>query len=57
MANSDLTDVWAPRMLSVLRIMTGLQFLEHGTQKFFSFPMRAFAGTSSWRRCLACKAA
>ena len=24
---------WSPRMLSVLRIMTGLLFLEHGTQK------------------------
>jgi putative oxidoreductase len=34
---------WAPRLLSVLRIVAGLQFLEHGTQKFFSFPMRAGA--------------
>lgn len=42
MASFDLTGVWASRMLSVLRIMTGLQFLEHGTQKFFSFPTRAF---------------
>ncbi len=29
---------WSPRMLSVLRIVTGLLFLEHGTQKFFAFP-------------------
>ena len=29
---------WSPRMLSVLRIMTGLLFLEHGTQKLFAFP-------------------
>jgi putative oxidoreductase len=29
---------WSPRMLSVLRIMTGLLFIEHGTQKFFGFP-------------------
>ena len=29
---------WAPRMLSVLRIMTGLLFLEHGTQKLLGFP-------------------
>jgi len=29
---------WAPRLLSVLRIITGLLFLEHGTQKLFSFP-------------------
>jgi putative oxidoreductase len=40
---SDLTDTWAPRVLSVLRIVTGLQFLEHGTQKFLSLPTRATA--------------
>jgi putative oxidoreductase len=38
----DLT-AWVPRLLSVLRIMTGLQFLEHGTQKFLAFPPRAAA--------------
>ena len=29
---------WSPRMLSVLRAMTGLLFVEHGTQKLFGFP-------------------
>ena len=29
---------WSARMLSVLRIMTGLLWMEHGTQKFFAFP-------------------
>ena len=29
---------WSARMLSVLRIMTGLLFLEHGTQKLLGFP-------------------
>jgi putative oxidoreductase len=29
---------WAPRILSVLRIVTGLLFIEHGTMKFFNFP-------------------
>jgi putative oxidoreductase len=29
---------WEPRMLSVLRIMTGLLFLEHGTAKMLDFP-------------------
>jgi putative oxidoreductase len=35
---------WSPRMLSVLRIMTGLLFLEHGTQKLLNFPPRANPG-------------
>jgi putative oxidoreductase len=43
MTNSDPMRTWAPRLLSVLRITTGLQFLEHGTQKFLSFPLRAGA--------------
>ena len=29
---------WEPRMLSILRIMVGLLFLEHGTQKILDFP-------------------
>jgi putative oxidoreductase len=29
---------WSPRMLSVLRIMTALLFIQHGTAKFFGFP-------------------
>jgi uncharacterized membrane protein YphA (DoxX/SURF4 family) len=33
----DLT-FWTPRMLSVLRIVTGLLFLEHGTGKLLGFP-------------------
>jgi putative oxidoreductase len=31
-------DVWVPRVLSLLRIVVGLLFLEHGTQKLFGFP-------------------
>jgi len=42
--NRWLTD-WSPRMLSVLRIVTGLIFLEHGTQKFLSFPAGQMAGS------------
>ena len=33
----DLTS-WTPRMLSILRIVTGLLFLEHGTGKLLGFP-------------------
>ena len=29
---------WAPRMLSILRIVAALIFLLHGTQKLFGFP-------------------
>jgi putative oxidoreductase len=37
----------SPAMLSVLRIITGLLFLAHGTQKFFHFPSGDMAG-SGW---------
>jgi putative oxidoreductase len=29
---------WEPRMLSILRIMVGLLYLEHGLGKIFNFP-------------------
>ncbi len=29
---------WAPRVLSVVRIVTALLFMEHGMQKLFGFP-------------------
>ena len=32
---------WEPRMLSILRIMTGLLFMEHGMGKLFGFPSAA----------------
>lgn len=35
---------YAPVMLSVLRIVTALIFLEHGTQKFLAFPPGEMAG-------------
>lgn len=33
-----LTAEWTPRLLSVLRIVAALLFLEHGTQKLFGVP-------------------
>jgi putative oxidoreductase len=30
---------WQSQLLALLRIVTGLLFLEHGTQKFFAFPV------------------
>jgi putative oxidoreductase len=38
LAINQLRAVWAPRLLSVLRIMTALLFLQHGTAKYFGFP-------------------
>ena len=35
---------WAPEAHGVLRIIAGLLFLEHGTQKFLSFPPGDYAG-------------
>jgi putative oxidoreductase len=32
------SQTWSPRLLSVLRIMTTLLLLQHGTAKFFGFP-------------------
>ena len=29
---------WVPHLLSVLRIITGFLFMEHGTMKLFGFP-------------------
>jgi putative oxidoreductase len=31
-------DVWSPRVLSVLRIIVALLFMEHGLMKIFHFP-------------------
>jgi putative oxidoreductase len=31
-------DAWTPRILSILRIVSALIFMEHGTQKWLNFP-------------------
>ena len=38
MVRADSLTVWAPRVLSVVRIMVALLFLEHGTTKLLGFP-------------------
>jgi putative oxidoreductase len=35
----DRLTPYAPHMLGVLRVMTALLFIPHGTQKLFNFPM------------------
>lgn len=37
----QLEFVWAPRVLSVVRFVAGLMFMEHGLQKYFNFPPAA----------------
>ncbi len=34
-----LATSWAPRLLSILRIVTGLLLLQHGTAKLFKIPV------------------
>ena len=38
MNTGDLQTVWAPRVLSILRIVAALIFFEHGSQKLLGFP-------------------
>lgn len=38
MALADTAAVWAPRLLSILRIVAAFLFIAHGTQKLFGFP-------------------
>ena len=37
--NATTLQLWAPRVLSILRIVAGLIFTEHGTQKLLGFPL------------------
>ena len=41
---SVLAAEWEPRMLSILRIVVALLFLQHGMQKLLSFPATAAGG-------------
>jgi putative oxidoreductase len=38
MTRTELESVWAPRLLGILRIVTAILFIEHGTQKLFGIP-------------------
>lgn len=35
---SELVAAWQQRLLSLLRVVVGLVFLQHGTEKLFGFP-------------------
>src|SRR5215210_4884705 len=46
MANlNSLHTTWSPRLLSILRIITGFLFMEHGGQKLLGFPAPMPGGT------------
>jgi putative oxidoreductase len=40
----SLESVWAPRVLSILRIVAALLFFEHGTSKLLGFPPSDHSG-------------
>jgi putative oxidoreductase len=44
MIGPTLETVWAPRVLSIVRVASALIFMEHGTQKLFGFPPSANPG-------------
>src|SRR5690606_8902114 len=44
MINASVLAAWSPRMLSVLRIVSGLIFLLHGSQKLLGVPPREGPG-------------
>ena len=44
MVRADFGTVWAPRLLSILRIVAALIFMAHGTQKLFGFPAPPASG-------------
>jgi putative oxidoreductase len=41
---NEFLTAWSPRILSVLRIITGFLFIWHGTQKLFGYPASAQGG-------------
>lgn len=40
-SDQNIFQVWSPRVLSVLRIVTALLFMMHGTAKLFQMPHQA----------------
>jgi putative oxidoreductase len=39
MISQSFRATWSPRVLSIVRIITGLLFLEHGLSKYLGFPV------------------
>jgi len=34
----EFCELWAPRLLSIIRILLGLLYMQHGLSKYFGFP-------------------
>jgi len=45
MTASTTLDAWAPRILSITRIMSGLLLFSHGTSKLLMFPLNTWQPT------------
>jgi putative oxidoreductase len=39
MISESFRATWSPRVLSIVRIVVGLLFMEHGLSKYFGFPV------------------
>lgn len=44
----EFSERWAPTAVAILRIVTALLFLEHGTAKLLAFPETAMANPPVW---------
>ena len=44
----EFSERWAPYVVALLRIVTALLFLEHGTAKLLGFPETAMANPAVW---------
>jgi len=44
----EFSEHWAPTVVAVLRIVTALLFLEHGTAKLLGFPASEMANPAMW---------
>ena len=44
----EFSERWAPYAVGLLRIITALLFLEHGTSKILSWPLTSMSGPSMW---------
>ena len=44
----EFSEHWAPYVVALLRIVTALLFLEHGTAKLLGFPETAMAYPAAW---------